>query len=136
MRVMPVVYTADVAAMRRFYETSACTPPWPPTRGGWVSLTAAPGSGLGLHRDTAGDPPRAAGHCELSFEADEPLTAVLARLAAGGYDAAVVDESFGQSIRVVGPDGVTLQINEAMTDPYGYTAVDPSVDGAADGVTR
>jgi len=134
VRVMPVVYTADVEAMRRFCETLGLHATVAADAGGWVSLTTAPGSGLGLHRDTAGDPPRPAGHCELSFEADEPLAAVLARLLAGGYDAAVVDESFGQSIRVVGPDGVTLQVNEAMTDPYGYTAVD-TADGA-DGANR
>ena len=43
------------------------------------------------------------------------------RLAAAGFPSDIIDESFGRSLRVVDPDGVALQINEAMQDDYGYT---------------
>lgn len=120
MKIAPLLFTGNIAAMRRFCEVLGLHASVVADGGGWVSLTAANGSTLGLHRDTVADPPRLAGQCELCFEADEPLEAVLTRLSAAGYDAVIVDESFGRSIRVVGPDGKVIQINEAMSDFYGY----------------
>jgi catechol 2,3-dioxygenase-like lactoylglutathione lyase family enzyme len=107
VRLLPIRYCADVAASTRFYralglELGAATRP-----GGWVELPAAAGL-LALHRVADG-----AGACELAFEADEPLEAVVARLAAAGYPAEpILDESFGRSVRVRDPDGVPVQINE------------------------
>jgi catechol 2,3-dioxygenase-like lactoylglutathione lyase family enzyme len=107
VKVMPIRYCADVAESTRFYralglELGASTRP-----GGWVELPAAAGL-LALHR-AAG----AAGECELAFEADEPLEAVVARLAAAGYPAGpILDESYGRSVRVRDPDGVPVQVNE------------------------
>ena len=107
MRVLPIRYCADVAASTRFYralglELGASTRP-----GGWVELPAAAGL-LALHKAGA-----EAGECELAFEADEPLEAVVARLAAAGYPAEpILDESFGRSVRVRDPDGVDVQVNE------------------------
>jgi catechol 2,3-dioxygenase-like lactoylglutathione lyase family enzyme len=107
MRVLPIRYCADVAASTRFYralglELGAATRP-----GGWVELPAAAGL-LALHKAAEG-----AGGCELAFEADEPLEAVVARLAAAGYPAEpILDESFGRSVRVRDPDGVYVQVNE------------------------
>jgi hypothetical protein len=46
---------------------------------------------------------------------------VQARLGAAGFEAQIIDESFGRSLRVVDPDGVAVQVNEAMRDDYGYT---------------
>jgi catechol 2,3-dioxygenase-like lactoylglutathione lyase family enzyme len=106
MRLLPIRYCADVAASTRFYralglELGASTRP-----GGWVEL---PASGyLALHKE-----PEHPGACELAFEAEEPLEAVVARLAAAGYPAEpILDESFGRSVRVRDPDGVPVQINE------------------------
>ena len=83
-------------------ELGAATRP-----GSWVELPAAAGI-LALHR-SAED----AGDCELAFEADEPLEAVVARLADAGYPAEpIVDESFGRSFRVRDPDGVYVQVND------------------------
>jgi catechol 2,3-dioxygenase-like lactoylglutathione lyase family enzyme len=107
MRVLPIRYCADVAASTRFYralglDLGAATRP-----GSWVELPGAAGV-LALHQ--AGDRP---GACELAFEADEPLEAVVARLAAAGYPAGpILDESFGRSVRVRDPDGVPVQDNE------------------------
>ena len=107
MRVLPIRYCADVAASTRFYralglELGAATRP-----GTWVELPGAAGV-LALHQ-AGGDP----GTCELAFEADEPLEAVVARLATAGYPAGpILDESHGRSVRVRDPDGVPVQINE------------------------
>ena len=107
MRVLPIRYCADVEASIRFYralglELGAATRP-----GSWVELPAAAGI-LALHKAT-----EHAGDCELAFEADEPLEAVAARLAAAGFPAEpIVDESYGRSLRVRDPDGVYVQVNE------------------------
>ena len=107
MRVLPIRYCADVEASTRFYralglELGAATRP-----GSWVELPAAAGI-LALHRSS-----EHAGDCELAFEADEPLEAVEARLAAAGFPSeAIVDESYGRSLRVRDPDGVYVQVNE------------------------
>jgi catechol 2,3-dioxygenase-like lactoylglutathione lyase family enzyme len=96
-----------VAESTRFYralglDLGASTRP-----GSWVELPAAAGL-LALHKATAG-----AGECELAFEADEPLEAVVSRLAAAGYPAEpILDESFGRSVRVRDPDGAYVQVNE------------------------
>jgi hypothetical protein len=61
------------------------------------------------------------GETSLSCESDEPLEDVQARLRAAGYESDLIDESFGRSLRVIDPDGAAFQINEAMSDEYGYT---------------
>jgi catechol 2,3-dioxygenase-like lactoylglutathione lyase family enzyme len=107
MRVLPIRYCADVEASIRFYralglELGAATRP-----GSWVELPAAAGI-LALHKTT-----EHAGDCELAFEADEPLEAVAARMAAAGFPTEpIVDESYGRSLRVRDPDGVYVQVNE------------------------
>jgi len=107
MRVLPIRYCTDVEASTRFYralglELGAATRP-----GSWVELPAAAGI-LALHKAA-----EHAGDCELAFEADEPLEAVVARLAAAGFPAEpIVDESYGRSLRVRDPDGVYVQVNE------------------------
>ena len=107
MRVLPIRYCRDIEASIRFYralglELGSATRP-----GSWVELPAAAGI-LALHRATEN-----AGDCELAFEADEPLEAVLARLADAGFPAEpIVDESYGRSLRVRDPDGVCVQVNE------------------------
>jgi len=110
MRVLPIRYTSDVEALTRFYtalglETGAVSRP-----GGWVELPADGGT-LAVHR---GD-----GRCELAFETDEPLEEVKKRLQEAGYHPGpVIDESFGQSLRVADPDGVPVQINVYDRDLY------------------
>ena len=93
MRVLPIRYCVDIEASTRFYralglELGAATRP-----GSWVELPAAAGI-LALHRSA-----EHAGECELAFEADEPLEAVVARLADAGFPAEpIVDESFCQYV--------------------------------------
>ncbi|MEV6322020.1 hypothetical protein AB0M45_12620 [Nocardia sp. NPDC051787] len=59
---------------------------------------------------------RPAGSVELGFATDEKLEVVGSRLREQGYDYEIFDEDFGRSLRVVDPDGVTLQIQEIDMD--------------------
>ncbi|QFU89371.1 VOC family protein [Amycolatopsis sp. YIM 10] len=107
MRVMPIRYSEDVAAMTRFYEVLGLRIGPVSRPGGWVELPADGGT-LAIHRGAAED----AGGCELAFEASEPLEDVAARLRAAGFEPGpVIDENFGHSLRVRDPDGVWVQIN-------------------------
>jgi catechol 2,3-dioxygenase-like lactoylglutathione lyase family enzyme len=107
MRVLPIRYCADVEASTRFYRALGLDVGAATRTGGWVELPAAAGT-LALHKAAAD-----AGECELAFEADEPLEAVVARLTAAGYaPEPIVDEAYGRSLRVVDPDGVPVQVNE------------------------
>ncbi len=108
MIVQPIRYTADVAALTRFYEVLGLAVGDRTRTGGWQEL---PGTGgqVAVHLAGGGSAP---GTCELSFETGEPLDAVRQRLADAGYEVeAVVDESFGYSLGVRDPDGVRVQIN-------------------------
>jgi catechol 2,3-dioxygenase-like lactoylglutathione lyase family enzyme len=108
MRVVPIRYCADVDASVRFYRALGLDLGSRSRPGVWVELPAASGM-LALHR-VSGDE---AGECELAFEADEPLEAVVSRLAAAEFTAEpILDESFGRSVRVRDPDGVFVQVNE------------------------
>jgi hypothetical protein len=61
---------------------------------------------------TPSDDGRTGGQTALGFESDEDPEAVAARLIEAGFaDAIVLDENFGHSVRVTGPDGTAVQIN-------------------------
>jgi catechol 2,3-dioxygenase-like lactoylglutathione lyase family enzyme len=111
---MPIRYSADVAAMTRFYRVLGLRPGPVSRPGGWLELPAEGGT-LAIHR-AAGDD---VGRCELAFEADEPLEDVAARLRAAGFEPGpVLDEGFGESLRVRDPDGVWVQINHYDRELY------------------
>lgn len=115
MRVMPIRYSADVAAALAFYRALGLDPDGAASAGVWAELPAASGS-LALHRAEAQPGPRGEhgpGWCELAFVTDEPLDAVRGRLVAAGYaPEGIVDEAFGRSFLVADPDGVLVQVNE------------------------
>lgn len=110
LTVLPIRYVADVEATRRFYEGLGLTFRADISVGVWAQLEAAAG-GVGIH-DAAVSKGRPVGAVELGFATDEPLEDVLARLTTAGYQGELVAEDFGRSIRVVDPDGVTVQIQE------------------------
>lgn len=119
MKVLPIRYTDDIEAMVRFYVALGLVLNTVSRAGGWVDLTAAGGL-VGLHVASRTEPATTSGRCELSFDSDERLDDVVARLHAAGYaDAHIIDEAFGRSLRVTDPDGVPLQVNES--DPSLYT---------------
>ncbi|MFI6096366.1 VOC family protein [Lentzea sp. NPDC051213] len=107
MRIVPIRYTADIAAARRFYLALGLSSGAESRPGAWAELPAASGM-LALH--TAAD--ETPGTCELAFETEEPLEDVAARLREAGFEPGpVLDENHGQSLRVRDPDGVWVQIN-------------------------
>jgi catechol 2,3-dioxygenase-like lactoylglutathione lyase family enzyme len=107
MRVMPIRYSADVEASVRFYRALGLEVGARSRPGAWVELPAAAGT-LAVHRAESDD----AGRCELAFEADEPLAGVADRLRRAGFEPGpVIDENFGESLRVRDPDGVWVQVN-------------------------
>jgi hypothetical protein len=77
----------------------------------WTEL-GAPNAQLNLHGMSTDGSDRFPGQTELSFESDEAPSAVAERLTAAGFDdAEILDETFGHSLRVSGPDGTIVQIN-------------------------
>lgn len=114
MRVMPIRYSADVDAAVRFYRALGLDLGPMSRPGAWVELPASAGM-LAIHK-IDGD---AAGTCELAFEADEPLDDVVIRLQRAGFEPEpIVDENYGQSMRVRDPDGVWVQVNTNDRDLY------------------
>lgn len=115
MRVVPIRYTRDVAASVRFYRALGLDLGAASRPGAWVELPAASGM-LAVHQADGGN----AGQCELAFESEEPLEQVAARVRAAGFDVGpVIDENFGQSLRIRDPDGTWVQIN--LNDRELYT---------------
>ncbi|ANN21710.1 hypothetical protein SD37_11240 [Amycolatopsis orientalis] len=107
MRVMPIRYSSDVAAMTRFYQVLGLRVGSASRPGGWIEMPAEGGM-LAIHRSSGQD----AGRCELAFEVGEPLEDVAERLRAAGFEPEPpVDEGFGFSMRVQDPDGVWVQLN-------------------------
>jgi hypothetical protein len=124
MRVRPVRFTNDVAAMRRFLEALGLTPRIASTGGGWVDFTIDTTGMAALHPAPGTVTPYQAGQTALSFEADEPLEPLRDRLAAAGFaDAHIVDEAYGRTLFVTDPDGVWVAIDGRQTDLHGYEAV-------------
>lgn len=120
MKVLAFRFTHDVPRMEAFLEALGLRADLASEPGTYVQLDAAAGAAV-LHSAATADDPTMPGTTVLSFEADEPLEAVRDRLAAAGFAGAeIVDESFGRSLRIVDPDGVPIQVNEAMADLYGY----------------
>ncbi|HEY3503683.1 MAG TPA: hypothetical protein VGN37_12970 [Actinocatenispora sp.] len=112
MRLMPILFVRDVTAARRFFAVLGLRTDATGRAGGWIEL-AGDGGLLGLHTVTDTDEPRRPGECALSFVADEPLEAVRDRLHGAGHaDAHIIDEGYGRSLRVTGPDGAPVQVVE------------------------
>ncbi|MGW1990868.1 VOC family protein [Embleya sp. NPDC001921] len=104
----------DVDASRRFYAGLGLAFRPELSVDVWAQLSAEAGA-LGIH-DAAVSKGRAPGTVELGFATDERLEDVARRLADAGYAFELFDEDFGRSIRVVDPDGVTIQIQEIDPD--------------------
>ncbi|MGD0685379.1 MAG: VOC family protein [Streptosporangiaceae bacterium] len=117
MKVMPIRYSAGMAASARFYAALGLLQGDSSRSGNWIELSGSGGM-LALH--AAGTSRQDVPGCvELSFETEEPLEDLAARLAAAGFvPEAIVDENFGRSLRVVDPDEVLVQVNENDRDLY------------------
>jgi catechol 2,3-dioxygenase-like lactoylglutathione lyase family enzyme len=109
-KVMTIRYVKDIEVSRRFYEELGLTLDADSSFSVWAQFNADAGA-LGLH-DAAASKGKASGSAELSLATDERLESVAARLDAKGFSFEICDEDFGRSLRVVDPDGVTVQIQE------------------------
>ncbi|MFJ8745207.1 VOC family protein [Embleya sp. NPDC127516] len=114
LTVLPIRYVTDVDASRRFYAGLGLAFRPELSVDVWAQLSADAGA-LGIH-DAAVSKGRPPGTVELGFATDERLEDVAMRLADAGQEFELVDEDFGRSIRVVDPDGVTIQIQEIDPD--------------------
>jgi len=123
IRVRPVRFTNDVAAMRRFLEVLGFEARIASENGGWVDFTIDSGGMAALHEAASAVTDYKAAQTSLSFEADEPLEPVRDRLHAAGFtDAHIVDEAYGRTLFVTDPDGVWVAIDSTQTDLHGYRA--------------
>jgi catechol 2,3-dioxygenase-like lactoylglutathione lyase family enzyme len=117
VKVVPIRYTKDAEALARFYEVLGLEPGAASRPGRWLELAAESGM-VAVHLNDPGEEDHA-GRCELAFESDESLEQVAERLVAAGFEPGpVMDENFGQSLRVLDPDGVWVQINRLERDLY------------------
>lgn len=111
--VLPIRYVADVEATRRFYQHLGLDYRAELSVPVWAQLDVDAGA-LGIH-DAAVSKGKTPGTVELGFSTDEPLEEVFTRLDGRGYRPELCDEDFGRSIRVIDPDGVTVQIQQIDT---------------------
>ncbi|MBM7790885.1 VOC family protein [Tenggerimyces flavus] len=114
----PIRFTANVAAMREFFELlgfkshiiSEVGPDWVSMRGdvGIMSLHAADYE-----------------KSDVVFDTDEDMENLQKRLHDAGFsDARIVDEAFGRRLDVSDPQGENVMIFERMKDTYGYRVVE------------
>jgi catechol 2,3-dioxygenase-like lactoylglutathione lyase family enzyme len=108
--LMTIRYVRDVEASRSFYANLGLTFDKTASFPVWAQFDADCGA-LGLH-DAAASKGRMPGTAELALATDERLETVAARLADKGIRYEIINEDFGRSLRVVDPDGVTVQIQE------------------------
>ncbi|MFE7797717.1 VOC family protein [Nocardia sp. NPDC057440] len=114
LTVLPIRYVSDVEACRKFYAGLGLVFDSNASLDVWAQLSADAGA-VGLH-DFRVSKGRPVGSVELGFATDEKLEVVAGRLREQGYDCEIFDEDFGRSLRVVDPDGVTIQIQEIDID--------------------
>ncbi|MDR1068848.1 MAG: VOC family protein [Clostridiales Family XIII bacterium] len=107
---MTIRYVQDIEASKRFYENLGLAFDEAASFPVWAQFNADAGA-LGLH-DVAASKGKAPGSAELALATDERLEAIATRLDAKGFPYEIFGEDFGRSLRVVDPDGVTVQIQE------------------------
>jgi hypothetical protein len=120
MRVRPVRFTNDVAAMRRFLETLGLRARITSDHGGWVDFSIDSPGTVALHDAASAVTVQGPGQTSLAFEADEPLEPLQDRLMAAGFtDAHIVDEAWGRTLFVTDPDGLWVAIDGTQTHLHG-----------------
>lgn len=114
--MQPIWFQPGLDEPRRILEALGLRADVAADGGGWIELVAD-GGVVGLHHR---DEPCIG----LSFLHRGDLDALAERLRAAGFDAAVIDEAFGRTVRLPGPDGGDeIWINGTQDDLYGYHRV-------------
>jgi hypothetical protein len=119
MKVRPIHFVPDVAEAVRFYEALGLISDVRSRSGHWIEL-AASGGELCLHDAAIAADGFGRTGVALNFVAEEPLEAVEARLRAAGFppEGTIVDQEWGRSLLVPGPDGTLVQIDEPERELY------------------
>jgi catechol 2,3-dioxygenase-like lactoylglutathione lyase family enzyme len=119
VRIRPIHFVPDVATATRFYRALGLELDARSRSGHWIELSAAGGE-LGLHdAATAADGEGRQGVI-LGLVAEEPLEGVEQRLREAGFppEGTIVDQEWGRSLLVRGPDGAVIQIDEQDRELY------------------
>ena len=111
LKLQPMIHVEDLAASIKFYEALGATLLTGSRDGDYAQL-AIGGAEISLLAHPV-NPEQAEGQVELSFEADEPLDLLQARLEAAGVTIArgASDEAFGFQLQLETPDGMLVKIN-------------------------
>jgi len=119
MRIRPIHFVPDLAEAVRFYGALGLEPDARSRSGHWMELTGA-GRELGLHDAAVAADGEGREGAALGFIADEPLEAVERRLRKAGFppEGTIVDQEWGRSLLVRGPDGAVVQIDEQDRELY------------------
>lgn len=118
--VRPLRFTDQVAEMRAFLETLGLQARIETARSSdWVDMLAGRGM-VALHSAASSSTGGQPGQTSLSFEAED-VDRLKEQFEQAGYaDAVIWDEAYGRVLRVAGPDGVHIHIDERSDDLYGY----------------
>lgn len=117
LSALPIWYQADLAQPRLVLEAIGLRPRIASTSASWTDYTADGGGLAAVHLDEAV-------RIELAWEYTGDLDAYAQRLTDGGFPAAVIDEAYNRTVRVISPDGDEVWINGAQDDLYGFTRLD------------
>jgi catechol 2,3-dioxygenase-like lactoylglutathione lyase family enzyme len=99
--LMPIVYVQDMDASLTFYEGLGFERKSRSEM--WSELRAGDGAVLALHKAEAGR------RVELALVAEESLEQVTGRITP---TRGIADETFGRSLVIRDPNGLTIQVNE------------------------
>ncbi|MFB6722596.1 VOC family protein [Kribbella sp. NPDC056345] len=118
--IRPLRFTDQVAEMRAFLETLGLQARIESARSSdWVDMLAGRGM-VALHSAASSSTGGKPGQTDLSFEAED-VDRLKEKFEQAGYaDAVIWDEAYGRVLRVAGPDGVHIHIDERSDDLYGY----------------
>jgi len=143
--IRPLRFTDRVAEMRAFLETLGLQARIESEQGGWVDMLAGDGM-VALHSAATSSSGGKPGQTSLSFEAED-VDELKDRFERAGFpDGAIWDEAYGRVLKVSGPDGAHIWIDERSDDLYGYKlnetrpderwSVTPQLDGAEEKAWR
>ncbi|MFC9695030.1 VOC family protein [Kribbella sp. NPDC056951] len=118
--VRPLRFTDRVKEMRAFLETLGLQARIETARSSdWVDMLAGRGM-VALHSAASSSTGGQPGQTSLSFEAADVDRLKELFEQAGYADAVIWDEAYGRVLRVAGPDGAHIHIDERSDDLYGY----------------
>ncbi|NRD08348.1 VOC family protein [Rathayibacter agropyri] len=114
MKILVVQFTKNNDLSDRFYRAMGLIPGYSTESREWIELEAEGGK-VAIHSAKSPDHDVAPGAIELSFESEEALEIIQARMRSAGFDPGHIEpEPFGRSLRLVDPNGTAVQINEGI----------------------